>query len=83
MPNEYSIAVLLPTRNRTKALTTSVTSIVQTANQPDQIQLLFGFDNDDEIGLAHFTEVIQPWLDQRDVAYEAQAFDSMGYAGIS
>jgi hypothetical protein len=83
MPNEYSIAVLLPTRNRTKALTTSVTSIIQNANQPDQIQLLFGFDNDDEIGLAHFTEVIQPWLDQRDVAYEAQAFDSMGYAGLN
>lgn len=83
MPSEYSVAVLLPTRSRTSALTTSVTSIVETAKRPDQIQLIFGFDNDDEVGLVHFTKHIQPWLDQREIAYEAQAFDSMGYAGLS
>ena len=83
MNNEYSIAVLLPTRSRTDALTTSVTSIVDLANDISRIQLIFGFDDDDKIGLDHFTKVIQPMLDKRGVSYEAQAFKSMGYAGLN
>lgn len=83
MSSEYSIAVLLPTRSRTKALTLSVASMVEKAAQTDRIQFVFGFDNDDQIGLTHFTDEIQPWLDQRDITYEALAFDSMGYAGLN
>lgn len=83
MTNEYSIAVLLPTRSRTTALTDSVTSIVNLAQDTSRIQLLFGFDNDDEVGLAHFSNVIQPFLDEHDVDYTAEAFDSMGYAGLN
>ena len=68
MSNEYSIAVLLPTRARTKALTDSVTSIVSRAKDISQIQILFGFDVDDDVGLAHFENVIQPFLDDHDVS---------------
>jgi len=81
--HEYSIAVLLPTRSRTDALTASVTSIVDLANDISRIQLVFGFDDDDKIGLAHFTKVIQPMLDKHGVSYEAQSFKSMGYAGLN
>jgi hypothetical protein len=45
--------------------------------------LLFGFDNDDETGLAHFTKVIQPFLDKKGIDYEARGFESMGYAGLN
>jgi hypothetical protein len=83
MTNEYSIAVLLPTRSRTDALTTSVTSIVDLAKDISRIQLIFGFDDDDQVGLDHFSKVIQPYLDKHDVSYEAQAFKSMGYAGLN
>lgn len=83
MTNEYSIAVLLPTRARTDALTKSVTSIINQADNLETIQIIFGFDNDDTIGLNHFTSVIQPILDKHSVSYEAMAFDSMGYAGLN
>jgi hypothetical protein len=83
MPNQYSIAILLPTRSRTTALTDSVTSIVDLAHDRSCIQILFGFDNDDAVGLEHFETVIQPFLDDRDVAYQAQSFKSMGYAGLN
>lgn len=83
MNNEYSIAVLLPTRSRTTALTDSVTSIVSLAKDPDQIQILFGFDDDDTVGLDHFESVIQPFLDDHSVSYQAQAFTSMGYAKLN
>jgi hypothetical protein len=81
--NECTIAVLLPTRSRTDALTSSVTSILDLADDISRIQLIFGFDNDDKIGLNHFTTVIQPLLDKRGADYEAQSFDSMGYAGLN
>jgi hypothetical protein len=83
MSNQYSIAILLPTRSRTTALTDSVTSIVSRATDRSRIQILFGFDNDDTVGLEHFEGVIQPFLDDHNVSYQAQAFDSMGYAGLN
>ena len=83
MSNEFSVAVLLPTRSRTSALTDSVTSIVSRAHDTSRVQILFGFDNDDTVGLDHFEGVIQPFLDDHAVAYHAQAFESMGYAGLN
>ena len=83
MSSEYSVAVLLPTRSRTSALTDSVTSIISQAHNRSCVQMLFGFDNDDHVGLDHFENVIQPFLDDHDVAYQAQAFESMGYAGLN
>lgn len=83
MANEYSTAVLLPTRGRTDSLTRSITGLVDRAKDLSRIQILFGFDNDDAVGLKHFETVIQPFLDDREVDYEAQVFDSMGYAGLN
>lgn len=83
MKHEFDIAILLPTRSRTDALTSSVTSIIDLAHNVSRIQLIFGFDNDDATGLNHFTTVIQPLLEQRSVAYIAQSFNSMGYAGLN
>jgi len=81
--SEYKIAVLLPTRSRTTALTQSITSLVKAADDVSAIQLLLAFDRDDATGLDHFSTVIQPWLDQTGLAYEAQVFTSMGYAGLN
>ena len=83
MKNEYSIAVLLPTRSRTQALTDSVTSILDLVHDVSRIQMVFGFDDDDQTGLDHFSQVIEPLLQKYNVDYEAQAFKSMGYAGLN
>lgn len=81
--SQYNVAVLLPTRGRTTGLTDSVTSIVTFAQDRTKIQILFGFDEDDAVGLDHFENVIQPFLDDHDVDYEAQVFESMGYEGLN
>jgi len=83
MKNPYNVAVLLPTRSRTDALTASITSIVELADDVSRIQVLLGLDDDDQVGLNHFTNVIQPFLDEHEVDYEAQSFKSMGYAGLN
>lgn len=81
--SECNVAVLLPTRGRTTSLTNSVTSIVVKAQDRQRIQFIFGFDDDDSVGLKHFENVIQPFLDDHDVDYEAQVFSSMGYEGLN
>jgi hypothetical protein len=81
--NQYKIAVLLPTRGRTDALSRSVIGLVNRAVMLDQIQLLFAFDNDDEIGKAHFAEHLQPWLDNKGVDYTAMEFERLGYSRLN
>ncbi len=83
MTNEYSIAVLLPTRGRTDALSRSVIGLVNRAVMLDKIQLMFAFDNDDEIGKAHFAEHLQPWLDNKGVDYTAMEFEPLGYGRLN
>ena len=79
----HSIAVLLPTRGRTTALENSVYSILTLASAPEKIQLVFGFDNDDTVGLDYFLEKIQPKLDEFNTNYIALSFNSMGYDGLN
>lgn len=80
---KHSIAVLLPTRGRTDALSRSVMSIVNRAVKLDSVQLMLGFDDDDEIGINHFETELQPWLDAKGVAYEAHVFERMGYTRLN
>ena len=83
MKNEYSIAVLLPTRGRTDALSRSVIGLVNRAVMLDKIQLMFAFDNDDEVGKTHFAEHLQPWLDAKGVDYTAMEFEPLGYGRLN
>jgi hypothetical protein len=48
MTPEFNIAVLLPTRGRAEMLERSIQSLISLAKDPNQIQLMLAFDNDDE-----------------------------------
>lgn len=81
--NEYKIAVLLPTRGRTTALKLSVVSLFNRTLDTDSVQLILGFDNDDEVGLSFFNKEIQPWLEQKGVEYTVMLFEPLGYEGLN
>ena len=80
---EYNIAILLPTHKRTDAFSLCLFSLIDLAKDLDSIQFLMGIDNDDKIGLNHFTNVIQPELDARGINYTAVGFEHLGYAGLN
>lgn len=80
---QYSIAVLLPTRGRTDALTRSVSGLVSRAKDVSQIKIMLGFDEDDSTGLSHFKEELQPWLDENSVNYTAMLFEPLGYGRLN
>ena len=81
--HEHKIAVLLPTRGRSAALERSVKSLYELADNPDSIQLMLGFDDDDTDGVAAFQELLQPWLDEQDISYTAMTFEPLGYTRLN
>ena len=83
MTPEFNIAILLPTRGRAEMLERSVQSLISLAKDPDQIQLMLAFDNDDEVGTKHFEQVVQPWLDDNQVNYTAMSFEPLGYIRLN
>lgn len=80
---KFDISILLPTRGRTESLERSVKSVFELAANPERVQIMFGFDNDDEVGITHFKEKLQPWLDERKIAYTAMSFQSVGYIRLN
>lgn len=83
MSAEFDIAILLPTRGRSDMLERSLRSLTDNAGNIGKIQFLFGLDNDDNVGIAHFTDVIQPWFDQENIAYSALTFEPLGYGRLN
>jgi hypothetical protein len=81
--HEYHIAVLLPTHKRTDGLSRSVFSLLDRAKDLSSIQFLIGIDNNDDIGINHFINVIQPRLDELGANYTAVEFEPLGYAGLN
>jgi hypothetical protein len=80
--HEYGIAMLLATRGRTESLGRSIRSLVELADDISRVQIMFAFDNDDDIGFKYFVDELQPWMDERDVSYTAMKFERMGYVNL-
>lgn len=80
---DYDIAVLLPTRGRTVALTRSVMSLINRVSDITKIHLLLGFDDDDTVGLEHWEKELEPLLIDRNVNYTAVSFEPIGYIRLN
>lgn len=80
---QYDIAVLLATHKRTDALSRSLFSLIDRARNLASIQFIIGIDDNDNVGLEHFTNVIEPVLVERDINYTALVFEPMGYMGLN
>ena len=80
---EFDIAILLPTRGRSDSLERSVKSVIELASDASRVQLMFGFDDDDDIGTKHFEEELQPWLDTQGISYTAMSFAPLGYIRLN
>ncbi len=79
---KYNIAILLATRGRTASLGRSIQTLVELADNIKGVQLMFAFDNDDDVGFGYFNSDLKPWLDARGVAYTAMRFQRMGYVNL-
>lgn len=79
---KYNIAILLATRGRTASLGRSIRTLVELADNIKSVQLMFAFDNDDDVGYGYFSNDLKPWLDEQGVTYTAMRFQRMGYVNL-
>lgn len=81
-PNNFDLAVLLATRGRCEPLMTSLRSLVDLADHPENIEIMLAFDRDDTVSTEYFRTTVEPWLQDRDMAYTAMMFDPLGYINL-
>ena len=76
------ISILLPTRGRTNMLERSLRSLIDTADSPEDIQFLFGFDDDDTESSQYFLDNLAPLIDEVGATYLVLEFKRMGYNAL-
>lgn len=82
-PLPFTISVLLPTRGRTDALMRSVKSLLDQAHRPNNIEILYGVDDDDKNGLEYIKDTISPALQDQDHNNKILIFERLGYANLN
>lgn len=83
MKGDTRISVLLPTRGRTDALARSVRSLMHTVADPHSMELLLGFDSDDEGTAQWFIDNVAPELDLHGIVYTVMEFEPLGYIRLN
>lgn len=77
------ISILLATRGRTDMLKRSLQSLIDTASDVSNLEILLAFDNDDVKTLEWVEENLLPVLDDHSVDYTCMSFDRLGYARLN
>lgn len=80
---KVDISILLPTRGRTETLERSVMSLVNSADDNTSIELLLGFDDDDQESYQYFESRIAQRLEQKKVIYTCIGFQRLGYLRLN
>jgi hypothetical protein len=77
------ISILLPTRGRTTALQTSLSSILKKASDPGSIEILLAFDHDDAASFHWFEHNVAGMIDDAGAHYTCFGFDRLGYIRLN
>lgn len=83
MTEKIDISVLLPTRGRPGALENCLSSLIKRTRNPGSVEIMLAFDNDDTDHMAHFEDVVAPYLDSSGVKYTAFKFQRLGYLRLN
>ena len=81
-PNKAHISVLLPTRGRQEVLKHSITTLIEKASNPNDIEILFGVDEDDQQVIEYIRNDLKPLFDEHKVEARASIFKPLGYENL-
>lgn len=77
------ISVVLPTRGRSQALKSAISSLVDKVDQIGSIEILLAFDDDDVESQQYFEKEIVPLLLDSNTVFEAVSMPRLGYARLN
>ena len=81
--SKYRVAILLATRGREGSLFRSLTSLINRCSDLSTVEFLLAFDNDDDIGLKQWEEVVQPMFEEKEINYKMVKFNRLGYKRLN
>lgn len=73
------ISILLPTRKRTEAVVKSIGSLLANAKNPEAIEILIAYDNDDDESREFFSNTWFPFLEQAGSQTKVFETERFGY----
>ena len=74
-----SISILLPTRGRGEIAFKSLKSLVDLADNPEDIEFLVAIDDDDDASAEYFTEHMIPWFEENNLDLTVYQTERWGY----
>ena len=77
-----NISMLMATRGRPELAFKSMKSLIDHADNVDEIEFLVAIDNDDSASHDYFTKTIVPWFEENEYDILLMSFDRMGYAKL-
>ena len=82
MNNKIDISILLPTRGRAQALMSSIQSLLTLAEDFTSIEVLFGVDKDDVVGMENMLNNVCPWIEEHKINHKILVFEPQGYNNL-
>lgn len=79
----FTISILLPTRGRTTQLDRSISSLIDLADAPENLQWCLGFDNDDRQSYQYFADNISLKIKSSGGKYSCYEYAPMGYQRLN
>ena len=79
MNKKPKISILLPTRKRSDAVVKSIGSLLATAANPEQIEILIAYDDDDEESREFFSATWFPFIEQVGTSSKVFETERFGY----
>ena len=80
---QFAFTILLPTRGRPERLEQSIRSLIDLADDPKNIQILIGHDNDDAKTHDYFKDTMIPWINEHGISCAMISFDRLGYVRLN
>ena len=77
-----SISMLMATRGRPELAFRSLQSLIDKADNVDEIEMCVAIDNDDTKSLDYFTNTVVPWFKEKELDILVMSFDRLGYAKL-
>ena len=77
------ISILLPTRKRTQAVIKSIGSLLASAANPADIELLIAYDEDDEESKEFFSSTWYPFVEQSGATTKVFETERFGYVKLN
>lgn len=80
---EKEISILLPTRERPELSFNSLKTLIDTADNINDIEFLVAIDDDDKVSEDYYRDTVVPWFEEQDIDLTVYQVPRWGYGELN